>query len=75
MSKRNRNAKRQRYSGNNVVHSVGDTTPNEHGLFASDGFTNPMAFIGEASDLYNASTYVRHNVTLDYDMLTTLYPE
>ena len=38
-----------------------------------DGYTNPLAFLGESSPLLSSGTYIRNNLTSDPDLLTTLY--
>ena len=40
-----------------------------------DGFTNPAAFLGEASPLMTASTFSRSNLTQQTERLTTMYRE
>ena len=43
--------------------------------FASDGYVNRPAFLGAASELFSAGTFVRSGVTQDRDLLTTVYRE
>lgn len=42
---------------------------------ALDGFINTLAYLGEASDLTQASDYRRHSITRDYELLTVMYRE
>ena len=40
---------------------------------ALDGFINTLAYLGEASELTQASDYQRHSITRDYELLTVMY--
>ena len=40
---------------------------------SSDGYSNELAFLGEASPLISAGTFNRNHLTSDLDYLTTLY--
>lgn len=63
-----RSSRRKRHytrSANDNASPVVRVKPNERGLFAADGYTNQMAYIGEASDLMQAGTYTRHGITND----------
>ena len=42
---------------------------------ASDGFANPMAFLGQSSPLMSAGTFFRSNLTAQMELLTTAYRE
>ena len=42
---------------------------------AADGYTNPTAFLGEASGLFSSGTFVRSGLTQNTSLLTTLYRE
>lgn len=42
---------------------------------ALDGFINTLAYLGEASELTQASDYQRHSITRDYELLTVMYRE
>lgn len=73
--------KRNRSRRNRVVRAADHTAEagNESimqvlpGLFASDGFTNQMAYIGEASELMKAGTYERKGITNNIELLTVMY--
>ncbi len=41
----------------------------------SDGYTNPPAFLGEASPLLSAGTFVRSGLSQDPELLTAMYRE
>ena len=40
-----------------------------------DGYTNPAAFLGEASPLFASGAFVRSGLTSDFDQLTAMYRE
>ena len=42
---------------------------------ADDGYVNSLAYLGEASPLSQANDYERHDISLDYNLLTILYRE
>lgn len=42
---------------------------------AQDGYTNSLAYLGEASVLSNANDYQRHSISDNYELLTVLYRE
>ena len=42
---------------------------------ARDGFTNSLAYLGEASPLSEANDFVRHQISTDYNTLTIAYRE
>jgi len=42
---------------------------------ANDGYTNSLAYLGEASVLSNANDYERHPISQNYELLTVLYRE
>ena len=44
-------------------------------LIAKDGYTNGIAYLGEASDLSRANDYERNSISRDYELLTVLYRE
>ena len=44
-------------------------------LRSADGYTNAVAYLGEASPLFSAGTFVRANKTADAELLTTAYRE
>ncbi len=44
-------------------------------LPAADAYTNPAAFLGEASPLLSSGVYVRSGFTRDFEQLTALYRE
>ena len=45
------------------------------GKTARDGYTNPLAFLGEASPLFSSGTYNRGGITSSPALLTALYRE
>ena len=49
--------------------------PSAADAFASDGYVNRPAFLGEASELFSAGTFVRSGLTQNTDLLTTMYRE
>jgi len=42
---------------------------------AMDGYTNPAAWLGEASPLVSSGTFIRTDLTAEKELLTTLYRE
>ena len=44
-------------------------------VFSRDGYVNRPAFLGEASELFSAGTFVRSGLTQNTDLLTTVYRE
>ena len=42
---------------------------------ASDGYSNPLAFLGEASPLWSAGTFLRSDLSHNFELLTTMYRE
>ena len=42
---------------------------------AVDGYTNPRAFLGEASPLWSAGTFLRSDLSHNFELLTTMYRE
>ena len=42
---------------------------------SADGYSNSMAFLGEASPLLQSGTYLRSGLSSDMDLLTTMYRE
>ena len=44
-------------------------------LSSSDGYANPAAYLGEASPLFSAGTFLRSGLSSDIDLLTTMYRE
>ena len=42
---------------------------------ASDGYTNPSSFLGEASPLLSAGSFIRSGLTSNIALLTTIYRE
>ena len=44
-------------------------------LFALDGYTNPVSFLGGASSLISDGTFVRSDLTQRVELLTTVYRE
>ena len=44
-------------------------------VFSKDGYVNRPAFLGEASELFSAGTFVRSGLTQNTELLTTVYRE
>ena len=44
-------------------------------VFSGDGYVNRPAFLGAASELFSAGTFVRSGLTQDTNLLTTVYRE
>ena len=48
---------------------------NPEATTAQDGYTNSLAYLGEASALSKANDYERHSISNEYELLTVLYRE
>ena len=68
MSKR----RRRRPAPAKPVVTVAD---NQEKAVAQDGYTNSLAYLGEASVLSNANDYERHPISNNYELLTVMYRE
>lgn len=79
MSKKRSRAKRRMYNRTAVDQSAYSTQSAQKdiilppGLFANDGFTNQMAYIGGASELMKAGTYERRYISSNIELLTVMY--
>ena len=49
--------------------------PSAAEVFSRDGYVNRPAFLGEASELFSAGTFVRSGLTQNTELLTTMYRE
>ena len=49
--------------------------PSAAEVFSKDGYVNRPAFLGEASELFSAGTFVRSGLTQNTEELTTVYRE
>ena len=49
--------------------------PSAAEVFSKDGYVNRPAFLGEASELFSAGTFVRSGLTQNMELLTTVYRE
>ena len=49
--------------------------PSAAEIFSKDGYVNRPAFLGEASELFSAGTFVRSGLTQNMELLTTVYRE
>ena len=58
-----------------TVRTVPNVPSAKRGIFSSDGYTNPLAFLGEASPLWSAGTFLRSDLSRDTELLTTMYRE